>query len=200
MQLRSASANEVDAFVDLLEDAAAWMRERGIDQWRPGSMRAQRAAFVAAQSRGEILVLEQAGRIVGGAVLRSEPDPIWADLPVAGALYVSKLVVARDATGKNLGARILDDLEAIARSARSDVDTARLCRLERIVGALLPATRLLPARQRAQRRRRSVASRQTVAGASRAWRSARWTTSTSRAGNPIASRRCCSWCGAGKCC
>jgi hypothetical protein len=36
MQLRSASAKEVDAFVDLLEDAAAWMRERGIDQWRPG--------------------------------------------------------------------------------------------------------------------------------------------------------------------
>ncbi len=114
MQLRSASAKEVDAFVDLLEDAAVWMHERGIDQWRPGSMRAQRAAFVAAQSRDEVLVLERAGRIVGGAVLRNEPDPIWADLPVAGALYVSKLVVARDATGKNLGARILDDLEAIA--------------------------------------------------------------------------------------
>ena len=43
MSLRCATANEVDPFVDLLEDAARWMCERGIDQWRPGSMRAQRA-------------------------------------------------------------------------------------------------------------------------------------------------------------
>src|ERR1044072_214336 len=89
MQLRCATAAEVNPFIDLLEDAARWMRERGIDQWRPGSMREQREAFVAAHIRGEIWVLERTGRIAGGAVLRSEPDPIWADMPVADALYVS---------------------------------------------------------------------------------------------------------------
>ena len=115
MQLRRATAAEVDPFIDLLEDAARWMRERGIDQWRPGSMRAQRPAFVAAQNRGEIWVLEQSNRIAGGAVLRSEPDPIWADIPVADALYVSKLVVARDAVGGKIGGQILDDLETLAR-------------------------------------------------------------------------------------
>jgi len=115
MRLRPANADEVAAFVELLEDAAAWMSGRGIDQWRPGSMRAQHAAFVQAQTRGEIWVLERAGRITGGAVLRSEPDPIWADMPVADAMYVGKLVVARDATRENVGAAILSDLEAIAR-------------------------------------------------------------------------------------
>ncbi len=116
MRLRPATADEVGTFVELLEDAAIWMRGRGIDQWRPGSMRAQRAAFAVAQTRGEIWVLEQAGRIAGGAVLRSEPDPIWADLPVADAMYVGKLVVARDALGEHVGGRILDELEAIARA------------------------------------------------------------------------------------
>lgn len=115
MRSRPANGDEVGAFIELLEDAAAWMGARGIDQWRPGSMRAQRGAFVAAQTRGEIWVREQAGRISGGAVLRSEPDPIWADLPVADAMYVSKLVVARDAAGGHLGASILSDLELIAR-------------------------------------------------------------------------------------
>jgi 8-oxo-dGTP diphosphatase len=115
MPLRTATAIEVDAFVDLLEDAAEWMRGRGIDQWRPGSLRVQRAAFVAAQARGELLVLEQSGTLIGGALLRSEPDPIWADLPAPDALYVSKLVVARNAVGGSVGARILEDLEAVAR-------------------------------------------------------------------------------------
>ena len=48
-------------------------------------------------------------------MLRSEPDPIWADMPVDDALYVSKLAVARDAVGRNIGAQILDGLEEIAR-------------------------------------------------------------------------------------
>jgi 8-oxo-dGTP diphosphatase len=91
------------------------MRDRGIDQWRPGSMRAQRGAFVAAQTRGEIFVAEESGRITGGALLRAEPDPIWADMPDERALYVSKLVIARDAVGGQFGARLLQDLEKIAR-------------------------------------------------------------------------------------
>jgi len=115
MQLRLAAVDEVDAFVDLLEDAARWMHDRGIDQWRPGAMRAQRSAFDAAQARGEIVVAEQSGRMAGGAILRKEPDPIWADMPVEGALYLSKLVVARDAVGGQLGARMLADVEKIAR-------------------------------------------------------------------------------------
>jgi 8-oxo-dGTP diphosphatase len=115
MPLRPAAANDVDAFIDLLEGAARWMHERGIDQWRPGSMRAQRSEFVAAQRRGEMFVAEQLGHITGGAILRREPDPIWADMPVARAWYVSKLVVARDAVGEQLGARMLEDLERVAR-------------------------------------------------------------------------------------
>ena len=115
MRSRPATVDEIDPFVALLEDAAQWMHERAIDQWRPGTLRAERGPFVRAQQAGELIVMEDSGRIVGGAVLHTSPDPIWADRPESSALYLSKLVVARDRIGSGLGERILADLEALAR-------------------------------------------------------------------------------------
>jgi 8-oxo-dGTP diphosphatase len=115
MRLRPATADEIDPFIALLEDAAQWMHARRIDQWRPGGLLAQRRAFVAAQSAGELLVAEESGRIVGGGLLRASPDPIWADRPEPAALYLGKLVVARDRVGDGLGERILAAAENIAR-------------------------------------------------------------------------------------
>jgi 8-oxo-dGTP diphosphatase len=115
MQLRPLGDGEVDAFVALLEDAARWIHDRGIEQWRPGSMRAQREVFAAAQRRGELFVTEEAGVLTGGFSLTASPDPIWSDRPEPSALYLGKLVVARDHTGAGLGERILAGAERIAR-------------------------------------------------------------------------------------
>lgn len=114
MYLIPAGVDDVDAFVALLEDAAQWMVDRGIEQWRPGAMAAQRTMIVDAQSRGELLVVREAGRVVGGVVLRAEADPIWMGRPADSALYLSKLVVARSRIGERLGERILAGAEGIA--------------------------------------------------------------------------------------
>jgi len=114
MHLIPAGVDDVDAFVVLLEDAAQWMTDRGIEQWRPGAMAAQRAMFADAQAKAELLVVKEAGRILGGVVLRAEPDPIWTDRPAVTALYLSKLVVARSRIGERLGERILAEAEHIA--------------------------------------------------------------------------------------
>ena len=113
--LTHAESTDVDAYVELLEAAARWMRERGIEQWRPGSMRAQRRLFAAAQAAGEVYVVRDGDALIGGAVLRAEPDPIWFDRPEPSALYLGKLVVARDRVGGGLGARIVEACERIAR-------------------------------------------------------------------------------------
>ena len=117
-ELRSlgrAEPTDVEAYVDLLEDAARWMRARGIEQWRPGSMLAQRRAFEAAQAAGEVYVVRDGDALIGGAVLSVEPDPIWADRPEPSAWYLGKLVVARSHVGDGLGARIVAECERIAR-------------------------------------------------------------------------------------
>jgi 8-oxo-dGTP diphosphatase len=116
--LERAAPSDIDPFVDLLEGAAQWMDARGIVQWRPGSMRPQRRAFVAAQAAGDIYVVRGGGRVIGGVVLRAEPDPIWADSPEPSALYLGKLVVARERVGGGLGERIVAECERIARERR----------------------------------------------------------------------------------
>jgi 8-oxo-dGTP diphosphatase len=112
--LTRATSRDADAYIDLLEDAARWMDARGIEQWRPGSMRAQRDAFAAAQAAGDLYVVRDGEAVVGGVALRSQPDPSWDDRPERSAWYLGKLVVARDRVGGALGERILAEAERIA--------------------------------------------------------------------------------------
>lgn len=114
MRLMPAGLDDVDPFVALLEAAAHWMSDRGIEQWRPGTMLAQRAKIADAQAKAELLIVKEAARVVGGVVLRTAPDPIWMDRPAVSALYLSKLVVARSRIGEKLGERILAAAERIA--------------------------------------------------------------------------------------
>ena len=114
-RLEHAQRDDIDAFVELLEAAAQWMVARGIEQWRPGAMRVQRGTFAAAQAVGDLYVVREGGRVIGGVLLRSEPDPIWRNSPEPSSLYLGKLVVARDRVGSGLGTRIVEACERIAR-------------------------------------------------------------------------------------
>ena len=89
MQLRPAQPDEIDPFIALLEDAAQWMHARGIDQWRPGVMIAQRRAFIDGATRRRIARGGGSGRMIGGCAVarapirsgrigRSRPRCIWA--------------------------------------------------------------------------------------------------------------------------
>ena len=115
MQLKPAEPDEIDAFVELLEAAARWQRARGIDQWQPGSMAAQRASFARLQAAGELFVGVEAGRMIGGCVLRTQIDPVWSDRPERAAAYLSKLVAARHGSGAALGEQILEAAQTLAR-------------------------------------------------------------------------------------
>jgi 8-oxo-dGTP diphosphatase len=124
VKLRLAEASEVDAFVALLEDAAEWLSRRGIVQWRPGSMRAQRDSLERAQRDGELLLARKGRQLVGGLVATRRRPPSWHDRPPAGALYLEKLVIAADRHGRGIGAAMLDAMVAMART--NGIDTLRL--------------------------------------------------------------------------
>jgi len=116
VKLRAARSDELDRFIEMLEGAAVWMHEHHIEQWIPGSMAAQRQAFESARARGELFVMVDAGRLCGGVVLSQRVDPVWADEPAVGACYLSKLVVAPELRGRQLGDEILAACEEIVRA------------------------------------------------------------------------------------
>ena len=115
VRIREATASELDVYIDLLEDAAAWLWGKGIHQWRPGEHRAARSELLAQLQRGCLILAEMDGRLAGGCLLTEIAPACWPDAP-ADACYLSGLVVARWAAGQDLGGRILDATGDVVRS------------------------------------------------------------------------------------
>ncbi len=103
-----AAPGQADEVLAVLDEAAAWLQERGVEQW---PSRFEPSWVEGAVSRGETwLVL--AGGTVSGTVTLDHSDPVWDGLPGA-ALYVHRMAVRRSASG--LGTVILDWAAGVAR-------------------------------------------------------------------------------------
>lgn len=106
--VRPARPGEEDVVLDLLAEAAAWLRGRGIEQWPrrfpSDSVRAQIAA-------GEALLVEEAGQPIATLAVADEDRELWG-AGAAPAYYVSRLAVARHGAG--LGCRLIDWVAAKA--------------------------------------------------------------------------------------
>ncbi len=104
----------------LIEDAAQWLREMGIDQWaRPWPNRAGRdSRILAALSGGKTWIGWDRHLPVATITADPDEDPYWPDhFRREPAVYVHRLVVARLYKGKGLGAAMID---WAGRAARSD--------------------------------------------------------------------------------
>jgi GNAT superfamily N-acetyltransferase len=93
--------------IELLEASASWLWGRGVRQWEPGSMRAQRSVLQGWADAGQLVVAAAEGELVGGCFLVDEPAPEWAGRK-GRALYLHKLVVARSHAGRGVSCRLLD--------------------------------------------------------------------------------------------
>ena len=103
-----AAPGQVDEVLAVLDEAAAWLKGRGVEQW-PG--RFERSWVEGAVRRGETW-LALAGGTVSGTVTLDQCDSAWDGLPGA-AVYVHRMAVRRSASG--LGAVILGWAARIAR-------------------------------------------------------------------------------------
>ena len=112
--LCEASEEQLDAYIELVEEAAAWLWARGVRQWRPGEHRAARPDLLTKLRRGALILATRGEALAGGCLLTDIAPSCWPDTP-DDALYLSGLVVARWAAGQDLGGRILD---AAAEAAR----------------------------------------------------------------------------------
>jgi ribosomal protein S18 acetylase RimI-like enzyme len=97
----------------ILEDAAAWLASRGIDQWRPGGF--DHHELLQSIDRRELHLARIDGRDVGTITLQWADPLFWPPEGHDQAGYVHKLAVRREAAGRGLGRYLLE--WAAARSA-----------------------------------------------------------------------------------
>ncbi len=109
-----ATPEQLDAYIELVEEAAAWLWARGVHQWRPGEYRSARPELLAKLQSGVLILATSSEALAGGCLLTGIAPLCWPDTP-DDALYLSGLVVARWAAGQDLGGRILDEALAAVR-------------------------------------------------------------------------------------
>ncbi|MEU1104903.1 GNAT family N-acetyltransferase [Streptomyces tibetensis] len=109
--LRPAAAEDVPALLALRTEAEEWLRTKGTDQWSdPETGEKAITKWRASIDEGRAWVVVDERDEVLATVSRGPVDrDFWrdADRPES-ALYLYKLIVAREASGRNLGTRVID--------------------------------------------------------------------------------------------
>lgn len=109
LTLESATSDDIDDLLAVLDEAAAWLRTKGVEQWP----KRFKAAWVGpAVERGETWLARLDGAVAGTITLDWD-DPLWSDLD-GSAGYVHRMAVTRSAPG--LGATLLTWTAATTRA------------------------------------------------------------------------------------
>jgi GNAT superfamily N-acetyltransferase len=114
-EIGPGSVEDLDDFIEILEEVGSWLWQRGIHQWEPGSNRRQRALLEGLIQSGFLVTARSGTALLGGAIVTRRPSDEWAQLPSPDATYLHKLAVARTASGRGLGREILQHCELLAQ-------------------------------------------------------------------------------------
>ncbi|MFC3384713.1 GNAT family N-acetyltransferase [Couchioplanes azureus] len=108
--------SDLEALVALYEEARSWLAKKGSNQWAANTPDRIRTKLLPSIERGECYVAEIEGRQVGMMTVDEFADPeFWAaDDDPSDALYVHRMVVARSASGNNVGGKLLDEADKLA--------------------------------------------------------------------------------------
>ncbi|HEY9412277.1 MAG TPA: GNAT family N-acetyltransferase [Jiangellaceae bacterium] len=108
----------------LYNEAIAWLAEQGSDQWQPEAMKARKPVDRVMHEeieRGDVYLVREGGEPIGTFALDDYADPeFWTaeDGPDDG-LYIHRMVVARSAAGRDIGAAMIDwSADQVARAGR----------------------------------------------------------------------------------
>jgi GNAT superfamily N-acetyltransferase len=114
---RLATPADTGTVVELWNEASAWLKAKGSDQWQYSVRIDNIERTIAAKSLWLFDDPESGDTIATVTLDEDADDRLWspADCP-ADALYLHRLVVRRSAAGQELGAKILEWAADLARS------------------------------------------------------------------------------------
>ncbi|WP_433308075.1 GNAT family N-acetyltransferase (plasmid) [Actinoplanes sp. CA-030573] len=126
LTFEQAKADDLPTVLQILDDAARWLQDQGIEQWpaRFGGVDDWRSARIGRYvEAGESWLVHVAGEPVATFSVSTRADPDyadgWPDGPHA-ALYIFRMAVLRSWAGRDLGTRILDWASSRALAAGHD--------------------------------------------------------------------------------
>jgi len=119
LRIVRAEAGDLDVIIDIREDAARWLSERGIEQWPVGTFHRQSSYIAQRIAAGEEYLSNFEGSVVGTLRLQwSDPD-MWPGIE-NDAGYVHGFAVRREWAGRLIGRRLLQWAEMqIAAAGRT---------------------------------------------------------------------------------
>jgi GNAT superfamily N-acetyltransferase len=103
VNVRAATLADVPVVAEMLDEATAFVRTKGRDQWPVPYPQEKLRASV---SDGTLYVVEVDGEPVGTFTLLLDDQKFWAEQS-PDAVYLHKLAVRRAFAGRGLGARIV---------------------------------------------------------------------------------------------
>jgi GNAT superfamily N-acetyltransferase len=107
LRIELATVDDLDRYIDLLEELAEWMYARGIEQWPRGRARGGREYYKASIDRHELHLAFVDGEFAGGLRLLQSDPVVWPDVIEGDALYLYTLAVRRTFRGHGLGHQLL---------------------------------------------------------------------------------------------
>jgi predicted N-acetyltransferase YhbS len=113
VNIRRCQAPDVAAVARLLDEATAWVGQRGYEQW---PLPFPREEIASAIERGEVYVAELDGDVAATVTLLWDDAVYWGERP-ADAAYVHKLAVSRACAGQRIGQAIVEWADATAAAA-----------------------------------------------------------------------------------
>ena len=105
MEIQLAEPQDLPTVMAILAEAAAWLKEKGIDQWPSPPNEHWQRRMVEAIDRKEVYTIGQ-GHKRFGIVRLTWADPYWPDDGLAG--YIHSMAIRPSRQGQGVGGVILE--------------------------------------------------------------------------------------------
>jgi RimJ/RimL family protein N-acetyltransferase len=112
LTIRPATSGDTRVILDLINEAAEWLRTKGTDQWNAPwpNTEARDARVLRSLRHGSTWIVEKDGSAVATITYRRHGSTVlWTERERGEpAVYVSRLIVTRRAAGRHIGTALSD--------------------------------------------------------------------------------------------